>query len=76
MPGGFAGLVLTEWSMTPLLIALAVLPGLGFAGVAARHTRLSWPETIATSFAFSVALTSAANSKGCFSISRITACGR
>lgn len=52
-------IVLREWLMTPVVIALAVLPGLGFAAVAARRVRLSWPETIATSFAFSVAATSA-----------------
>ncbi len=52
-------IVAREWLMTPLVIALAVLPGLGFAAVAARRVRLSWPETVVTSFAFSVAATSA-----------------
>lgn len=51
--------VLWEWLMTPLVAALAILPGLGFAAVVARRVRLSWPETIAASFAFSVAMTSA-----------------
>ena len=52
-------IVAREWLMTPLVIALAVLPGLGFAAVAARRVRLSWPETVVASFAFSVAATSA-----------------
>jgi hypothetical protein len=51
-------IVLREWLMTPLVILLAVLPGLGFAAVVARRIRLSWPETIVASFAFSVAMTS------------------
>lgn len=52
-------IVLREWLMTPLVIVLAVVPGLGFAAVVARRIRLSWPETIVASFAFSVAMTSA-----------------
>jgi hypothetical protein len=59
MSPDFLALVAREWLMTPLVIALAVLPGLGFAGVAARRIRLSWPETVAMSFAFTVAMTSA-----------------
>jgi hypothetical protein len=51
--------VLREWLLTPVVILLLVAPGLGFAAVAARRIRLSWPEILVAGFALTVAFTSA-----------------
>lgn len=44
---------------TPLVYLLAIVPGLGFAGAAARRIKLSWPEILVVSFAFTMGWVSA-----------------